>query len=151
MVLGSQFLDNLEQHAGRNGLVVGTPAKRAMRVLDIRPIEGRRMPALSAYGLEREYDYNIFSRRPGSTIGFGNRLYTSQTHFHLPTLRKYAESPHEWEGREDPDLGPEVPYLPHVFWDEGTNRQWIDEGHHRIMAARLNGDDVRVWRGNTIQ
>lgn len=117
-----------------------------MRALNIRPISSLDAAPGEYNGVEQ--DYQSFGSRPGSTVGSEERLYTRQAHFHLPTLRKYAENPHAWESETDEDTG--APYLPEIYDDDVTNRTWIDEGHHRIMAARINGDDVRAHRGQAL-
>ena len=141
-----QFLDQLEPHADSRGVVSGVPAKKAMRALNIRPITRIDTPS-DIYGVDWD-DNSWRTGRPGSSIGSNERLYTRQSHFHLPTLREYAKNPHSWEEGKDPDTG--EAYLPQVYSDYGTGRQWIEEGHHRIMAARLNEDDVQAWRGRSV-
>lgn len=146
-MLGPQFsLATLATLADSRGVVSGTPARRFMRSLNVRPVG--RIDAAPGEHNGVEWDYDHFGSRPGSTVGSEERLYTRQSHLHMPTLMKYAAEPHAWEYTVDPDTG--LAYLPQVYSDDVTGRQWVDEGHHRILAARLNGDDVRAWRGRAL-
>ena len=62
-------------------------------------------------------------------------LHTTQSHLHVPTLQKYLKGDiPEHDPLYEPD---EVPYHPEVAYDEHGN-QWIQEGHHRLVASRLN-------------
>ena len=79
----------------------------------------------------------------GVVEGYGNygyrpaheELWTSQTHLHMPTLRRYAsgdiEKPQEeeWGDDIDPD------YEPQTYHHGG--KRWLAEGHHRTVASRL--------------
>jgi len=79
----------------------------------------------------------------GAAEGYGNygyrpaheELWTSQSHLHMPTLRRYASGDitkpqeEEWGDDIDPD------YEPETYHHGG--RQWIAEGHHRTVASRL--------------
>ena len=80
----------------------------------------------------------------GVTQGYGeNRGYphgevwTSQGHLHLPTIKKYAtEGPPEHDMEYADEEGhSDVPYHPETYHYGG--KEWIAEGHHRIVSSRL--------------
>jgi hypothetical protein len=77
-------------------------------------------------------------------------LHTSQTHLWKPALEKYIKEGHEH--LMDPDHANEdresdMPYHPQTYDHNG--RTWIDEGHHRILARRMVGEDVTAFHGFT--
>lgn len=75
-------------------------------------------------------------------------LHTSQPHLHGPTLRRYMSGD---VPEEDPEHGGK--YLPEIMRTE-KNTPWINEGHHRLVASRLNnfpyeevyeGPLIKMW------
>lgn len=154
-----QFLNDLEQHADSEGVVQGTPAKKAMRAMNIRPISRVDSPGETWGTSYQRLQINKDGSLKKDELGTGERLYTNQQHLHVPTLRKYAQNPHSWEDTPAEDRHTESPFLPEsdddeyrpfVYEDGADGRQWVEEGHHRIMAARLNGMGLRVRRGEKL-
>jgi hypothetical protein len=83
----------------------------------------------------------------GVTEGYGEsrgyprgEVWTSQSHLHVPTLKRYMQGD---VPKLDPDYdidespGPHIPYEPETYHHGG--KQWVAEGHHRIVAKRLGG------------
>jgi hypothetical protein len=81
----------------------------------------------------------------GVAQGYGEKrgyphgeVWTSQSHLHVPTIKRYMQGDIP---KLDPDYdideseGPHVPYEPETYHYGG--KQWIAEGHHRIVAKRL--------------
>lgn len=132
---------NLEQFApymDERGAIHGEHARQLMRSVNVRtwPID---MPAMFRDVRPARGEGPVVEIDPDET------LHTAQSHLHLPTLEKYVrgEVP-----EHDPDFEDEegVPYLPEVLTGAREER-WINEGHHRIVAARLRGEDVPAWEG----
>jgi hypothetical protein len=84
----------------------------------------------------------------GHTLESGyprGEVWTSQRHLHTPTLHRYAQGdvpqydPDEFMGsiHGDPEPPEEerTPYEPETY--EHGGREWLLEGHHRTVAARL--------------
>lgn len=88
----------------------------------------------------------------GSTHEFGphEELHTKQTHLWKPALEQYVREGHEhlmdpdydYDGQES-----DVPYHPQVYTH--GDHDWIDEGHHRIIAKRMLGEGVTAHLGAT--
>lgn len=85
----------------------------------------------------------------GETSGtrdFDEVLHTSQGHLYAPAVQKYMSGD---VPEFDPDYADEegvsdVRYLPEIQSTErGT--PWIGEGHHRLVASRLLGQDSDTW------
>lgn len=92
---------------------------------------------------------NVWPSYEGDTNTITDRetLRTSQDYLHRPTLARYIV---EGAPEMDPDYEHEdVPYRPEVFTFGKRGHQWIDEGHHRIVASRLRGDSsIKVTQGD---
>lgn len=108
-----------------SGVIHNPDAKKVMRAANIRQWD------LS--------DHAVLIRE-GWTEGEGSisrheTLNTTQDYLHAPTLREYMTAgPPEVDPYDDARR-----YLPEVFY---TNRStpWINEGHHRLVASRLNDE-----------
>jgi hypothetical protein len=81
-----------------------------------------------------------------STVPKSETLHTSQGHLHAPTVRRYMDG-------DIPEFDPDYEgdfshrYLPEIMRTE-RNTPWINEGHHRLVASRLNDySDEEVWQG----
>jgi hypothetical protein len=74
-------------------------------------------------------------------------LHTTQNHLYAPILQKYmaGDVPEFDDDYGDPDTGiSDVRYLPEIgSTDRGT--PFIVEGHHRLVASRLRGEDSDTW------
>ena len=108
-------------------LIQGSDARRVFKAVGIRSWPLEELPTESdkrEFGLERQ-----------SSIRHDEPLNTMQNYLHGPTVRKYMNNP----PGENPHF-PGEPYLPEVYKTTRGSR-WIEEGHHRIVASRLRGDD----------
>lgn len=118
-----------------SGYIGGDDARTVMRAAHIRQWPLRRPASEIREG---------YTEGP-STVYRWERLNTSQTHLHAPTVLKYL-----YEGAPEMDPaypGEDVRYLPEVLRTE-NDTPWIDEGHHRIIASRLRGDtSLPVYEG----
>jgi hypothetical protein len=120
------------------------PSLGGSRVPDV--IEGRVAKHVMARADVRQTQEDVDAPHiVGVTQGYGqNRGYprgevwTSQSHLHVPTLKRYAQGD---VPKLDPDYdideheGPHVPYEPETYHHGG--KEWIAEGHHRTVASRL--------------
>lgn len=78
-----------------------------------------------------------------STVHPHETLHTTQTYLHAPTIRKYMT---EGSPETDPEYN-DRPYNPEILTTERGTR-WIGEGHHRLVASRLNKEWSRdVYEG----
>lgn len=105
---------NLEEHD-----VTGPEARRFMARHNM--VQG------SAPLLFGGFIYEPVRELPMRYLSRDEILLTSQTHFNVSILNHYVQ--HQPEGS----------YRPITCTYRGT--LWIAEGHHRILASRLRGDD----------
>lgn len=61
-------------------------------------------------------------------------LYTAQGRFDTAGVRHYYDNP----SQKLPDPGHVRP----IVWRDSQGKHWIKEGHHRIIASRLRGDEA---------
>lgn len=119
----------------RSGIIQGDQAKAVFKAANIR-----QWPLVEHATRQRE-GWTEYS----DTVYPHETLHTTQDYLHAPTLKKYME---EGPPEFDPEYGDEErEYRPEVLETErGT--KWIDEGHHRLVASRLNRDySTKVWGG----
>lgn len=110
------------------GLIKGDDARTVFRAANIRSWPMQDMPTGGnrEYGLESE-----------GGVTSDEVLHTAQGSLHGPTIRQYMkdggvpEEDPQYEGRK---------YLPEVYTSV-RGHKWIDEGHHRLVASRLRGDN----------
>lgn len=128
----ADFADPEDWHSG---LIMGDDAREVMRAANIRQWDLSE-PANGIREGWTEYSDTVY---PHET------LHTSQSYLHAPTVLKYM---YEGAPEFDPEYeGEEREYRPEVLQTErGT--KWINEGHHRLVASRLNKDwRTKVWGG----
>jgi hypothetical protein len=122
-------------------VIHGRTAQHVMNQADIR--QTRRAPGQMLAMSKRQHVEHVDAPHiAGVTQGYGEsrgypygEVWTSQAHLHVPTLKHYMQhGPPE----NDPDYGDEdpIPYEPETYHHGG--KQWIAEGHHRIVANRLS-------------
>lgn len=123
----------------KSGVIKGQDAKDVMRAANIRLWDLSAHPT-ELRGLWKESE---------ETIPSTETLHTTQGFLHAPSLRHYME-----EG--PPEFDPQIyeedrPYYPEVLrTTRGT--PWIDEGHHRIVASRLNkSPNIRTYSGTLVK
>jgi hypothetical protein len=118
------------------GVIEGDDAKTVFRATNIRSWPLTDHPTNTREGwTESESEV-----RPSET------LHTTQSHLHGPTIRRYMSG-------DIPEFDPDYEgdfshrYLPEVMrTTRGT--PWINEGHHRLVASRLNEYPYEeVWEG----
>lgn len=153
MTLGPQFTDAFGPDPVRSKAIgiINQAVERGEPVLneeDTRKVMGavniRQWPLSDAPS---------FIRPPAGGAGenMGNRYYdetlhTSQTHLYAPAVQKYmaGDVPEFDEDYVDDSGVSDVQYLPEIGSTErGT--PFIQEGHHRLVAARLRGEDSDTW------
>ena len=105
------------------GVIEGEDAKTVFRAANIRHWPLNEHPTQFRDG----WTEDTGTVRPSET------LHTSQNHLHSHTLRRYMAG-------DIPEFDPDYEdqeYLPEVMrTTRGT--PWINEGHHRLVASRLN-------------
>lgn len=155
MVLGPQFRDAFGDEPmkskaisiinktaeSKNPVIAGADARTVFRATNIR-----QWPMKLSQTQMRNYVSGV-----GIDEGwrdYSEVLHTSQTHLHAPTLQKYirGEAPEMDPDFMDDDVYGEstVRYLPDIATTDRGN-PFITEGHHRIVAARLRGEDSDTW------
>lgn len=78
-----------------------------------------------------------YEGRP-SQLAHSEPLRTSQGALRRDGFLQYLE---HGAPEHDPSVTSEgVPYLPYVFRYGPRGNKWVDDGHHRIVTSRLNGE-----------
>lgn len=116
----------------RSGIIQGADAKKVMKAANIRQWNLSDHATSIREGWT-EGEENVWTHEP---------LNTTQQYLHAPTIRKYMTVGAPEKDPEDSERD----YLPEVLRTE-KDTPWIDEGHHRIVASRLN--DERSFRAYT--
>lgn len=127
--LGGQFDQVKNLIASAEGVLSGPHARAVLRAANIRSWPIHDQP-------------EVYANETGSWEGPNftratETLHTRQAHLHGPTLRKYMAGDvptHDVDYADDEGNMPG--YHPTVVHHLG--RKWIDEGHHRLIASRLN-------------
>ena len=122
---GPQFQEVLDIINRSKGSIEGEDARKIFRAANIRSWPMEEMPVMSRgySGLDQI-----------GSVSKHETLHTAQSHLHGPTLRRYMNEgpPEQYPEYEEPRK-----YLPEVLESKRGHR-WIDEGHHRLVADRLN-------------
>lgn len=138
---------NLGLHPSLGGsqvpeVVHGRTARHIMNMAGIRQTK----VAGTVRGAMGRRDFHVDAPHiAGVTEGYGEsrgyprgEVWTSQSHLHVPTLKRYAQGD---VPKLDPDYdidessGPHIPYEPETYHHGG--KEWLAEGHHRTVASRL--------------
>jgi hypothetical protein len=133
---------NLGLHPSLGGktpkLAEGRVATHIMAQADIRQTPNLREPTRFSSRVDAPHIAGV-TQGYGESRGYPHgEVWTSQSHLHLPTLRRYAQGD---VPKLDPDYdideseGPHIPYEPETYHHGG--KEWVAEGHHRIVASRL--------------
>lgn len=132
-----QFTEALDIVARSRGMLTPENTKKVFKAVNIRswPLteQPSSMPGRDAWTEER-----------GGVVS-NEELNTAQDYLHGPTVRDYMKDGGVPE--VDPHYDDERAYLPEVHTSL-RGHKWIDEGHHRIVASRLRGDNgTEVYEG----
>jgi hypothetical protein len=129
-----QFGRAMEIINGPDEVIKGREVNDVFRAANIRKWPGSwEFPAMRG-----DYSSGVAEQR--GHVNASETLHTTQSHLHAPTLRKYMAG-------DVPGVDPE--YEPEVIHDPRTGRQWMGEGHHRMVASRLRGDSsADTWQSH---
>lgn len=120
--------DQFSQWQDERGFITGQSARDIYRAANIRMWPERTAPHLGRSEGNIVQDSDTYTGEPKvSDVDPGETLHTSQQHLHGPTLRSLMTS----------ERGPED--HPVSVYESRRGHTWIEEGHHRIVASRLQG------------
>ena len=136
----------------RPNMVSGEPVKRLMAEHGI-----------VVHASAPHIDAEIQPQYEGSASFYPHEeLHTSQNHLWKPALENYIKHGHEHlchpdyehedetsETEDDHHEHYHIPYRPQIY-THGDN-DWIDEGHHRILASRMLGEHFEAEHGVTLE
>lgn len=130
--LSSQFEHVMGIINSSEGVLSGPDARSVFRQANIRSWPISDSP--------EKYDDETGSWDGPSFTSASETLHTRQAHLHAPTLRRYmaGDVPKFDRDYEDEETGDAPGYHPTVLHHK--SRKWIEEGHHRLIASRLNAE-----------
>jgi hypothetical protein len=121
--LGGQFAHLQDER----GFIHGQAAREIFRQANIRMWPERSAPHLGRSEGNIVYDPDWRTGEPEtSDIRPGHVLHTAQQHLHGPTLASLLAN-RDYETEEHPVQ----------VYESRRGHTWIEEGHHRIVASRL--------------
>jgi hypothetical protein len=116
-------------HQDERGFIHGQAARNIFRQANIRMWPERSAPHLGRSEGYIAYDLNMGGYAPKTTdVRPHETLHTSQQHLHGPTLTSLLAS-----------RDPEKEEHPVQVYESKRGHTWIEEGHHRLVASRLQG------------
>jgi hypothetical protein len=123
-----QLGEHIARHQNERGFIEGRAARQIFRSANIRQWPERSAPHLGRSEGNIVYDPDWMTGEPNrSEVRPHETLHTSQQHLHGPTLMSLVTA------RRDEEEHPVQVY------SSRRGHQWIEEGHHRLVASRLQG------------